>query len=201
MNGPFAVNVVAVAISSALAPAGLPAQETVQYAISPGSQYTFKPSPFIGIPGGQPSEFQLDFGVSGFFTVEYDNPADTARILSADIALFGNEAIQNNPPNGFTPVTAARVASYLEERLFAEFQVAGEFVEYAAQQPTGLRLRDFLNGVLTLTGGFDHTPVDGTAMLFNVSASVVPEPASLILVLVAAIYLTVGGGRTTRLRR
>jgi hypothetical protein len=170
---------VLVALSS-FAPANLHAQSILHYAIQPGSQYTFKPSPWIGIPGGQPSEYQLDFGVSGLLTLEWNGAAGPTRILNADLLLSGNEAIQNSPPP-FSPVTAEGVASYLEARLFNQLPTTDAYTEYAAQQPTGLRLKDFHDGQLTLTGGFDGTFVDGFGMLFNVSAALVPEPSALAL--------------------
>jgi hypothetical protein len=178
MNRLFMV-LVTVALSS-LAPAKLCAQSILHYTIQPGSQYTFKPSPFVPIPGGQPSEFQLDFGVSGLLTLEWNGAASPARILNADLLLSGNEAIQNSPPP-FSPVTAEGVASYLEARLFNQTPVTDAYVEYVAQQPTGLRVRDFQDGQITLTGGFDGTFVDGFGMLFNVSAALVPEPSTLAL--------------------
>ena len=58
---------VAITMLSMPKTARLIAPDAVQYAIDPGSQYTYKPSPWLGIPGGQPSEYQLDFGISGSY--------------------------------------------------------------------------------------------------------------------------------------
>lgn len=178
MNRLFMV-LVTVVLSS-LAPAKLSAQSILHYAVQPSSTYTFKPSPFVPIPGGQPSDFQLDFGVSGLLTLEWNGAASPTRILNADLLLSGNEAIQNSPPP-FSPVTAEGVASYLVARLFNQLPTTDAYTEYAAQQPTGLRLKDFHDGQITLTGGFDGTFVDGFGMLFNVSAALVPEPSTFAL--------------------
>jgi hypothetical protein len=156
----------------ALVPSRVAGQELVKYAIAPGSAYTYKPSPWLPIPGGQPYPWRLDFGVSGILVVQYDSYfLDLNRILSADIALSGNEAIQNNPPNPYMSVTATRVAQFLEAVSFTDAFLAPQYTEYNSEQSPGLRLRKFLNGNLTLTGGYDATFIDGDAMLFNLSAT------------------------------
>jgi hypothetical protein len=157
------------------------AGEIIQYSIAPGSRYTFKPSPWVGIPGGLPSEYQLDFDVSGTLAIEFNDSSTATRILAAEITLSGNESIQTGLPNELTPVTAALVAEYLESRLFQEYSIAAEYLEYSAEQPTGLRLRAYADGVLGLSGGFDNTFLDGGAMLFDFTASAVPEPIALML--------------------
>jgi hypothetical protein len=157
------------AFALALAPGRLPGQEIVRYVIAPGSLYTYKPSPWVGIPGGQPSPFRLDFGVSGNLVVAYDGY--WSQILSAGIQFSGNEAIQNNPPSPDTPVTAALVADFLESMFFQEVQITSQYTEYAPDPPSGPILRDYVNGNMTLTGGFDGTVFDGIAMLFNITAT------------------------------
>ena len=74
------------------------------------------------------------------------------------------------------------------------------FTEYAAQQPATLGLREFPNGSLLLNGGFDSTLVDGIAMLFDVTATAVPEPASLSLLLVSGVCLLSFRRRRGRIR-
>jgi len=165
--------------------------ELKPYFIQPGSTYTYKPSPEgPGIPGGQPSAYELDFGVGGTFTVEYDRMADTARLLNVELVLTGNEAVQMNPPNAFVPVTADRVEDWLEARpLFHNLFVLAPWDQYQAEDPPGLYLFDFLQGSVRLEGGYDHTPADGDAMLFDINAGEqpIPEPGALAL---AGIALT-----------
>jgi hypothetical protein len=164
----FALKLIALAIIAAiaLAPLGVTGQELLKFAISPGSMYTYRPSPWTWIPGGEPSPGQLDFGVSGVLV--FDPFVGSFR--AADIALSGNESIQHDPP-GYMPVTAPRVASFLESRSFGAAQFGPEYVELTADWPRGLLLRYYSNGDLTLTGGYDATPIDGDGMLFNVSAT------------------------------
>jgi hypothetical protein len=155
-----------------------------RYRINPGGQYTYFPSPFAGgIPGGQPSDFELDFGVSGFFNVEYDS--EMARFLDVDILLTGNEAVQDNPPAG-TLVTAERVAMWLEGRLMELLPNLPPWDEYADHSHSDLHLLDFGGSVL-LQGGYDARPVDGDGLLFELSATAVPEPAAFVLAVTAAV--------------
>src|SRR5688572_12512722 len=78
------------------------------YQINPGGLYRYLPSPFISIPGGMPSETQLDFGIGGTFDYRLDTTAEEARLLNLNLFLTGNEAIQSSPPP-VAPVTADRV--------------------------------------------------------------------------------------------
>jgi hypothetical protein len=51
-----------------------------------------------------------------------------------------------------------------------------------------LKLTDGLNGNLTITGGYDNTPVDGDAINFQFSAVAIPEPTALMLLAVAVAF-------------
>ena len=157
------------------------------YQIDPGGQYQYKPSPWVGIPGGVPSQYELDFGIGGTFTYELDTTAETARLLNLNLFLTGNEAIQLAPPD-FTPVTADRVETYLASHLFVEDFIGG-LLHLESSTVPGLKLTESLNGNLLIAGGFDMTPVDGQGMEFQFSASVVPEPTGMALYTAAAAAL------------
>jgi hypothetical protein len=157
------------------------------YQINPGGSYQYKPSPFVGIPGGMPSAYQLDFGIGGTFDYRLDTAAQTAQLLNFNLALTGNEAIQAAPPD-FAPVTAERVETWLAGHTFVEDFIGGLLHLESSTDP-GLKLTDGLNGNIAIDGGFDNTPVDGTGMLFQFSAVVVPEPACATLFATAAIAL------------
>jgi len=174
-------------------PAGQAAPlEVKPYRIAPGATYTYKPSPEgPGIAGGMPSAFELDFGVAGTFAVEYDRMAFTARLLNLDLVLTGNEAVQMNPP-AFTPVTADRVEEFLVARLFDNLFVAAPLDQYQERTYDNFYLYDFLQGAIRLQGGFDVTPVDGPAMLFDASAQLIPEPVAAALLGVALALAAVG---------
>ncbi len=144
------------------------------YKIQPNGQYTYKPSPWSqGFPGGVPNPYQLDFAVSGTFLYELDWTVPSARLLFLNLNLTGNEAIQADPPS-LEPVTADRVEAYLASHTFVEDFIGG-LLHLESSIHEGLKLTDGLNGNLALHGGFDATPVDGTAMLFNFSAVVLPD--------------------------
>jgi hypothetical protein len=164
------------------------------YQIDPGCQYEYKPSPWVGIPGGVPSEYELDFGIGGTFVYELDTTAETARLLNLNLFLTGNEPIQAAPPD-FTPVTADRVEAYLASHLFVEDFIGG-LLHLESSTVPGLKLTDGLNGNLAITGGFDMTPVDGHGMQFQFSAQAIPEPAGVALCTAAAAALCI-----TRRRR
>jgi hypothetical protein len=166
------------------------ASEPKRYAISPSGEYEYLPSPLSpGLPGGVPSAYELDFGVSGFFTVEFE--ATTARLLGVDLMLVGNEAIQNNPPAA-TPVTPDRVSNWLMSRRFIKQPVAGPFDLYTDEIFPNLQLIDTLNGMVRLEGGFDATPIDGIGLQFGLNATLIPEPAALSLAGVAGALGIVG---------
>jgi hypothetical protein len=154
------------------------------YQINPGGQYEYKPSPWVGIPGGVPSPYELDFGIGGTFTYELDTTAQTARLLNLNLFLTGNEAIQaQSPPPGLT--NAANVERYLAGHLFVEDFIGG-LLHLKSSTTPGLKLTDGLNGNLALIGGYDSTPVDGDGVFFQFSATAIPEPTAITLVAVAA---------------
>ncbi|BBO31994.1 hypothetical protein [Lacipirellula parvula] len=155
------------------------------YRINPGGQYEYKPSPWIGIPGGVPSPFELDFGIGGTFIYELDATAKTARLLNLDLSLNGNEAIQTQSP---TPglVNAPNIERFLNSRLFVE-DFLGGLLHLKSSDYSNLKLTDSLNGNLTLLGGFNNTPADGDGVFFNFSAVAIPEPTAATLVALASI--------------
>ncbi|WP_428308812.1 hypothetical protein [Lacipirellula sp.] len=170
-------------LAASLAPAAV-TQTT--YRINPGGQYEYKPSPWVGIPGGAPSPFELDFGIGGTFTYELDTTAKTARLLNLDLTLTGNEAIQAAPP-ALTPVTADLVEAWLGNRLFVEDFIGGLLHLKSSDFPS-FKLADSLNGNLALLGGYNHTPADGDGVSFNFSAVAIPEPAAATLMAVALAF-------------
>jgi len=159
------------------------------YQINPGGQYQYKPSPWVGIPGGVPSEYELDFGIGGTFTYELDTTAKTARLLNLNLVLTGNEAIQmQSPPPGL--VNAANVERYLDSKLFVE-DFVGALLHLKAEAIPGLKLTDSLNGNIAIVGGYDSTPVDGNGVYFQFSAQAIPEPTGMALVSAAAAALCI----------
>jgi hypothetical protein len=182
-------------LTTAAATAAAEITQTI-YQINPGGQYTYKPSPFLGIPGGMPSEYELDFGIGGTFVYEFDTARTRARLLNINLTLTGNEAIQAAPPP-LARVTADRVEEYLASHTFVEDFIGG-LLHLESSTHEGLKLTDGLNGTLTITGGFDATPVDGTGVLFDFSALAIPEPAGIALVAPAALALA--GWRSFRAR-
>lgn len=158
-----------------------------RYNILPGGQYSYLPSPMgPGIPGCSPSDFECDFGITGQFSIEFDAALHTARFIDLDLLLIGNEGIQNNPPI-LTPVTADRVEAWLAARVFEQEPVGAPINFYLDSQLSNLSLTDFLTGIVGLTGGYDRRPVDGDGLQFNLQASIIPEPGSLVLIGLAAL--------------
>ncbi len=170
----------AAALAGALAATAQAAVDVQQYALDAGSKYSYLPSPFLPIPGGMPSETELEFGVSGLFSVEYDRMANTAKFLDLDLTLSGNEAVQNDPPP-YGLVTADRLEEWLAGRLFELEPLGAPINLYLDQTLEGLAFTDFLVGRVTLTGGYNATFVDGDGIEFAWSAAAVPEPTTFAL--------------------
>jgi hypothetical protein len=174
------------------------AAQLQRYAINPGGQYTYLPSPEgPGIPGGMPSAYELDFGVTGFFSVEYSDT--TARLLDVDLMLIGNEAVQSNPP-GLALVTADRVAEWLESRRFIRQPIGAPFSGYT-DEVIPLGHSNYLDGTVSIDGGFDFTPADGIGVNFRLNATLVPEPAGWLLACMAMATLAALLRRRSTLRR
>src|SRR6185295_10004795 len=73
---------------------------TVQYAISPGSSYVYFPSQRgPGIPGGVPNAYELQFGVTGTFSLNFSKDMTSVSFVDAALGLTGNEAVQSDPSN------------------------------------------------------------------------------------------------------
>lgn len=157
------------------------------YQINATGKYTYKPSPWVGIPGGVPSEYQLEFGISGTFTYELDSVGPAARLLNLDLTLTGNEPIQAAAPD-FHAVTADRVATWLAGHTFVTDFIGG-LLHLQSSTTSGLKLTDSLSGNIAINGGFDHTPADGAGMLFQFSAIRVPEPTSAALLAMSPLAL------------
>ena len=172
------------------APAHPLAASVLRYDIESGGQYTYVPSPEgLGIPGCDPSDFECVFGIDGSFSVTVDPDTRIATLLDVDLTLIGNDEVQQSAP---TPlVTAEGVADWLEDRSFENLITAGPFEIFADETHPNLQLIDFLNGTVTLSGGFDNTPSDGDGVQFELTAEVVPEPSSVFLLAVGlAVALT-----------
>jgi hypothetical protein len=174
-------------LSIIAAPAGaVVIQQT--YAVNPGGVYQYLPSTFgAGIPGGMPSNYQLDFGIGGTFVYELDTTAQTARLLDLDLILTGNEAIQAEPPP-VAPVTADRVETYLASHTFVEDFIGG-LLHLKSSSTPGLKLTDTLSGSLLIRGSFDSRPLDGDGLNFQFSASVIPEPTAISLLAIGAVAI------------
>jgi hypothetical protein len=181
--------ITAALILLALAAAPTAAAVTQQlYQINPGGDYQYFPSPEgPGIPGGMPSNFQLDFGIGGTFTYEFDTAGPTARLLDLNLFLTGNEAIQAAPPP-FGRVTADRVETYLASHTFVTDFIGG-LIHLESSTHPNLKLTDLVNGNLAIFGGYDNRPVDGDGLDFQFSARVVPEPVNVLLITTAALAM------------
>ena len=85
--------------------------------------------------------------------------------------------------------SAPRVAA--EQRFIPQLvrYFIGGLLHLESSTDEDLKLTDGLNGNLSIYGGFDTTPVDGTGALFNFSAVAIPEPAGIALVATAALSL------------
>ncbi len=172
--------------------------EITSYKISPGSEYTYLASPMgPGIPGGMPSDYVLDFGIAGTFDVEtkpgrMGQPA-TLNILNANLLLTGNELVQADPP-AFGEVTADRVANFLEARNFLNLP-QGAIVFADETFPLLRVMLENIGGDLSLFGGFDSMPVDGTGLEFNLRATPVPEPTTCVAAAMGAVLLVTAGRR------
>jgi hypothetical protein len=170
-------------VLSAAPAAAVVTQET--YLINPGSQYQYLPPPEgPGIPGGMPNNYQLDFGIGGTFVYEFDTAGPTARLLNLNLFLTDNDAIQAAPPP-FGGVTADRVETYLASHTFVTDFIGG-LVHLESSTHPNLKLTDALNGNLAIFGGYDNTPVDGDGLNFEFSARLIPEPAAISLLAMAA---------------
>ena len=160
----------------------------LRYDIGPGGQYTYFPSPeSLGIPGCDPSDFECVFGIEGSFSVMVDTDTNIATLLDVDLTLIGNEEVQQSAPTPF--VTATGVADWLEDRSFGQLVVGAPFNLFADETYPNLQLADFLNGTVTLSGGFNNTPADGDGVDFDLTAQVVPEPSTLVLAILGLLGL------------
>jgi hypothetical protein len=194
MNGTSRLAVCLITLT--LCDESLTARAAVQrYNILPGGQYSYLPSPMgPGIPGCSPSDFECDFGIAGQFSIEFDDTLHTAQFTDLDLALIGNEDIQNNPPF-LAPITADRVEAWLAARVFEQEPVGAPINFYLDSQHPNLSLTDFLTGTVGLVGGYDHRLVDGDGLQFNLQATIIPEPCSLVLIGLA----TLGACTSTRM--
>jgi hypothetical protein len=166
------------------------AAEVQRHQINSDGQYTYLPSPMgPGIAGGVPSNYQLDFGVTGFFSVEYADAA--ARILDVDLTFVGNQTVQENPPE-LTLVTADRVEDWLESRQFVQESTTETFALYTDQIFPDFKLFNFSDGTVRLEGGYNATPADGIGVQFRVNALAVPEPSSQLMFCVALLFGGIG---------
>ena len=84
------------------------------------------------------------------------------------------------------------VAGWLEDRSFEkDLNSLGPFEIFTSKTYPNLQLTDLLNGTVTLSGGYDFTPSDGDGVQFALTAEVVPEPSSFVLLALGlAVALT-----------
>lgn len=138
------------------------------FSIVPGGEYTYLPSPWVGIPGCAAGGYRCDFDVAGAFAIDFDEATNTADFVYGAFHLTGNEQAQADPPN-FSPVTASRVADWLGNR---SFQLAAptspDADRYQEVVISGLELLDFGSGGVRLTGGYNSTFVDGAGIDFDI---------------------------------
>ena len=173
----------------------------LRYDIEPGGQYTYLPSPEgLGIPGCDPSDFECVFGIDGRFSVMMDPDTRIATLLDVDFTLIGNDEVRQSAPTPF--VTSAGVADWLEDRSFEHFPIGGPWEVFVDETHPNLVLTDFLNGTVMLSGGFNNTAFDGEGVHFELTAEVVPEPSSAILMAIGLACAVLGRrARFVRLRR
>lgn len=185
MNAPRTTTALLVLLLAAAPAAAAVTQQL--YQINPRGLYQYFPSGFVPIPGGMPSERQLDFGIGGTFVYEFDTAVPNAKLKNLNLFLTGNEAIQASPPP-VSPVTADRVESYLASHTFVTDFIGG-LVHLESSIHPNLKLTDGVNGGLAIFGGYDIRPVDGDRMHFQFSARAIPEPAAISLLAVAAFAM------------
>lgn len=161
----------------------------LRYDIEPGAQYTYFPSPeSVGFPGCDQSDVQCDFGLDGSFSVMVDPDTKIATLLDVDLTLIGNDQVQQETLSPF--LTAEGVADWLEDRSFenSPLPIGGPFEIFNDETHPRLVLTDLLNGTVTLSGGFNHTASDGVGVNFELTAVVVPEPSSVVLLAIGLAF-------------
>src|SRR5262245_139229 len=108
----LAITVLLLAISATAAEAVVTHKA---YKINPGGTYKYQlPLRDIGVPGGNPSAHELDFGISGTFDYQLDTASPTAHLLNLHLVLTGNEAIQAAPDGH--PLTAGSIEDFFVDQ-------------------------------------------------------------------------------------
>ena len=171
-----------------LAPQRITAEEFE--AVLAEGQHTYFPSEEgPGIDGCEPDNFQCDFSVSG--SVRMDTDGRTLTFPTVDFKLNGNEAIQENPPFLFAPITSMGF-----EDLFTGVEltrVTLEGRENVYQLEPGLRPRmevEFVGSEILISGFRDNRPVDGDGHSFSLKAVPVPEPTTILMLLLSAPFIS-----------
>lgn len=169
------------------------------YRIDPGSTYTFLPSGESAWDYPcEPSLFRCDFAVSGTFHIAIQKSAMT--FMDLDLQLDGNEALQTHATWPINAETAERFLESIGEPGYDRDLLLREPGVYELDESTTIfnqPLRVEISGdSLQISGGIDWTPVDGDGQLFNVSATMVPEPShgipfvGLAVLFVARVHRT-----------
>ncbi|MGD9633725.1 MAG: PEP-CTERM sorting domain-containing protein, partial [Pirellulales bacterium] len=116
------------------------------------------------------------------------NPQNSATFKDLDLTLIGNEGIQHDPPGG-SPVTADRVEAWLAAHLFERVAMASPIDFYQDSVFASLRLTDYLDPIVELAGGYNLTPVDGDGLNFQLTARLIPEPNTFVLIAIGFAIL------------
>lgn len=150
--------------------------------IDPIGDYSYLPSPWVGISGCQNNGYRCDFEINGAFGVEFDSIARTARFAYSSFQLVGNESAQADAPP-FAPVAPAVVGEWLAKRQFEYAYTSASLGDvYRHEIFSGLELMAHPNGNLRLDGGYNSTFVDGDGIDFDFQATeFVPDAADFDL--------------------
>jgi hypothetical protein len=156
----------------------------VDYAVRPGSEYTYLPSDSAPIPGCEPDELACRFAVLGRFRVDYDQSAGWASLLNLELDLIGNAAIQETAPPG-TIVTAGSVADLLSGRVLDQLPVLGPFDLYS----DGDFYLWVIGSHVTLSGGYDNRAAGADAVHVDFVAHRVPESNTATFMVLGGLLL------------
>lgn len=148
--------------------------EIRSYNIDSGGQFTYTPSTFLPISSCGEFGESCNFDIGGSFNIDFSATGDSASLVDLDLILSGVDLPNDPPQSAF--VTADGVEQWLAQRFFQLVVQSIEPVDlYQDVNIPGLELRDHLNSTVDLDGGYDATADNGDAVLFDFSATQIPE--------------------------